>query len=142
MPSPEAPLAGSCACGAVQFQVTTAFVTAGYCHCTRCQRRAGTPWSFNAVLPDGHAVSILSGASDVSVWKPETGLPKAFCSICGGHVWAGEPGTDGVVGVRMGALHGDPGIEPQWRQWLSSAPDWVPIPDDGLPRFSHKREIP
>ena len=40
-----------------------------------------------------------------------------------------------VVGVRFGALHGDPGIAPQWRQWLSSAPDWVPIPDDGLPRF-------
>ena len=39
MPSPEAPLAGSCACGTVQFQVTAEFNTAGYCHCTRCQRR-------------------------------------------------------------------------------------------------------
>jgi hypothetical protein len=54
-------------------------------------------------------------------------------------VWAGEPGTDGPVGVRMGALHGNPGIAPSWRQWLSSAPDWVAIPDDGLPRFSETR---
>ena len=26
-----------------------------------------------------------------------------------------------IVGVRFGALHGDPGIQPRWRQWMSSA---------------------
>ncbi len=140
MPSPDAPLPGSCACGAVQFQVTTAFVSAGFCHCTRCQRRAGTPWSYNALLPDGHGLEILAGAPDITVWRPETGLPKAFCSQCGGHVWSGEPGTDGRVGVRIGALHADPGIEPSWRQWISSAQPWVPIPDDGLPRYPEARQ--
>lgn len=139
MPSPDAPLPGSCACGAVQFQVTTDFVSAGYCHCTRCQRRAGTPWSYNALLPDGHGLEILAGASDITVWRPESGLPKAFCSHCGGHVWSGEPGTDGRVGVRIGALHADPGIEPSWRQWISSAQPWVPIPQDGLPRYPEAR---
>jgi hypothetical protein len=44
------------------------------------------------------------------------------------------------VGVRFGALDGDPGIAPRWRQWLSSAPDWAPIPDDGLPRYPETRE--
>ena len=73
------------------------------------------------------------------MWRPETGLPKAFCSICGGHLWSGEPGTDGVLGVRCGAMHGDPGVTPQWRQWLASAQDWVTIPDDGLPRFPQTR---
>jgi hypothetical protein len=56
-------------------------------------------------------------------------------------VFSGEPGSDGVVGVRFGALHASPGITPRWRQWLSSATDWVPIPDDGLPRFDGPREI-
>ena len=51
MPSPEAPLLGSCACGTVRFQVTAEFTTAGYCHCTRCQRRAGTPWTMNGMVP-------------------------------------------------------------------------------------------
>ena len=141
MPSPEAPLPGSCACGTVRFQVTAEFTTAGFCHCTRCRRRAGTPWSMNGMVgPD--AVELLAGADSVTYWRPEDGMPKAFCSVCGGHVWSGEPGTGTVLGVRFGALHGDPGIRPQWRQWLSSAPDWVPIPDDGLPRFSERREIP
>jgi hypothetical protein len=90
-------------------------------------------------LADGHGLEIVSGGSDVTFWRPESGLPKGFCSICGGHVWSGEPGSDGVVGVRIGALHADPGIEPSWRQWISSAQPWVPIPDDGLPRFPEAR---
>ena len=50
------------------------------------------------------------------------------------------PGADApVVGIRLGTLDGDPGIRPQWHQWLDSAPDWEPIPDDGLPRFSGAR---
>jgi hypothetical protein len=138
MPSPEAPLAGSCACGSVQFQVTSPFKSAGYCHCTRCQRRSGALWSINGIVDDG-GLEMLAGTESVRYWRPEGGLPKAFCASCGGHVWSGEPGTGGVVGVRFGALHGDPGIAPEWRQWLESAPDWMPIPDDGLPRFPRAR---
>ena len=85
-------------------------------------------------------LEVLAGEDAVSYWRPPDGLPKAFCSVCGGHVWSGEPGVGDVVGVRFGALHGDPGIEPQWRQWLESAPDWYPIPDDGLPRFPQRRQ--
>ena len=138
MPSPTAPLAGSCACETVRFQVTGPFSTAGFCHCHRCQRRAGTPWSMNGMI-DPNDLEILAGSDSVTYWRPGDGLPKAFCAICGGHVWSGEPGTDGVVGVRFGALHGDPGIAPQWRQWVASAQDWVAIPDDGLPRFPETR---
>jgi hypothetical protein len=139
MPSPEAPLTGSCACGAVRFHVIAEFTTAGYCHCHRCQHRTGTPWSMNGIL-GASGVEILDGAGELRTWRPATGLPKSFCGVCGGHVWSGDVGSDGVVGVRFGALDGDPGIAPRWRQWLSSAPGWAPIPDDGLPRYPETRE--
>jgi hypothetical protein len=137
MPTPEAPLAGSCACGAVTFHVTAPFTTAGYCHCRRCQRRSGVPWSLNAmVAPDG--LRVLAGADAVRTWRPENGFPKSFCGNCGGHLWSGDDSTP-VVGIRLGAVDGDPGIRPQWHQWLESAPDWEAIPDDGLPRFPQAR---
>jgi hypothetical protein len=141
MPSPEAPLAGSCACGTVRFQVTSDFTTAGFCHCRRCQRRSGVPWSLNGLV-EAAAVEVLAGADAVRYWRPEGGMPKAFCGVCGGHVWSGEPGVGKGVGVRFGALDGDPGIAPQWHQWLSSAQAWHAIPDDGLPRFSEGRKTP
>jgi hypothetical protein len=129
---------GSCACGAVRFEVTEPFETAGYCHCKRCQRRSGTAWSLNAmVVPE--ALRVVAGADAVRTWRPDDGFPKSFCADCGGHLWSGDSRTP-MVGIRLGAVDGDPGIRPQWHQWLDSAPEWEPIPDDGLPRFSGARE--
>jgi hypothetical protein len=135
MPSSDAPLTGGCACGAVRFEVTAPFETAGYCHCKRCQRRSGALWTLNAVVP-AEGFAIVGGADRVRTWAPPDGLPKAFCGECGGHLYA-DGGT--IVGVRLGAVDGDPEIRPQWHQWVESAPAWEPIPDDGVPRFPQQR---
>ena len=135
MPSPEAPLAGSCACGTVRFQVTAAFKTAGYCHCTRCQRRAGTLWTMNGMVHDD-GFELLAGAGFAAHLAAAGRAAEVVLRGCAaGTSSPANPGPGGIVGVRFGALHGDPGIEPRWRQWIESAPDWAPIPDDGLPRF-------
>jgi hypothetical protein len=131
---------GSCLCGTVRFEVTEPFVTAGYCHCKRCQRRSGTLWTLNgSVVASG--LRIVAGADAVATWVPPDGRPKSFCRHCGGHLYSGDPAVDEQVGVRFGALDGDPGIRPRWHQWVESAPDWHPIPDDGLPRFPQRRQI-
>ena len=141
VPSAEHPLAGRCACGSVRFQVTKPFESAGYCHCHRCQRRSGVPWTFNALLAaDGF--EITAGKEQIASWMPEGGgRPKSFCRRCGGHVFGGDPELGETIAVRMGALDGDPEIEPSWRIWVSSAPDWHPIPDDGLPRYEEGRPL-
>jgi hypothetical protein len=41
--------------------------------------------------------------------------------------------------VRLGALDGDPGIRPQYRQFLASAAPWEPVPDDDLERYQRGR---
>ena len=92
----------------------------------------------NGMIP-ASGIEVVAGTDSLRTWQPPDGLPKSFCEHCGGHVYAGTPGAEGIVGVRFGALHGDPGIAPQWRQWLASAQDWVEIPDDGLPRFPETR---
>ena len=137
MPSAEGPMTGACACGTVRFEVSKPFDTAGYCHCKRCQRRSGALWSINGIVGGEH-LQVTQGEDAVRAWQPPTGLPKCFCGECGGHVFGGTPGGPMVV-VRLGALDGDPGIRPEWHQWVSSAPDWDPLPDDGLPRFPEMR---
>src|SRR3954469_14303924 len=118
MASPTAPLTGSCACGTVRFEVTADFLSAGYCHCTRCRRRSGTMWTLNGMVPaDGFRVVAGEGAVRTSE-PPGEGLPKTFCATCGGALYSGAPGGAGIVGVRFGALHEDPGIAPRWHQWV------------------------
>jgi hypothetical protein len=132
-PSPENPLLGRCGCGAVRFEVRGPFTLALYCHCHRCQRRTGVSCSASARVDLADFV-VLLGTELIRFWKPPNGLPKAFCADCGGHLFSGSLEGD-FVSVRLGALEGDPGIRPEFRQWLSSAAPWEPFPEDGLPRY-------
>jgi hypothetical protein len=131
--SPEAPLRGGCLCGAVRFEARAPFTSARYCHCHRCQHRTGAAWAASARI-DTADFEVTSGADLIRSWQPEDGMPKAFCADCGGHLFSGSLDGD-FVSVRLGAVDGDPGIRPEFHQWVSSAAPWEPIPDDGLPRF-------
>ena len=132
--SPETPLHGSCGCGAISFEVRAPFELARYCHCHRCQKRTGTSSSANARVARD-AVAILSGEDKIRSWAPEGGAPKHYCADCGGHVFSGPLDGENIV-IRLGTIDGDPGIRPEYRQWVSSAASWEDIPDDGLPRYA------
>ena len=130
-------LTGGCLCGGVRFEIEGPFVNASYCHCTRCQRRTGTAASASGRVAPG-ALRIIEGADLVREWAPENGWPKCFCGRCGGALWSRDPETD-ARGVRLGTIDGDPGIRPQYRQFVAYAASWEAIPDDGLERFPEGR---
>lgn len=131
-------LTGSCGCGAVRFEVTEPFVSAAYCHCTRCQRRSGTAASANARAQPG-SVRVVAGDGELRVWAPEGGSEKVFCGRCGSALFSRPSGSHELTGVRLGAVDGDPGVRPEWRQFTAYAAAWEAIPDDGLPRFPEGR---
>ena len=137
-PSPERPLGGGCLCGTVRFELTAPLTSAGYCHCSHCQRRTGTGSSANGRVPRG-GFRIVRGAAALSSFKPPSGVPKIFCSRCGSALFSGDPSGDEEVAIRLGALDGDPAIRPSYRQFLDSGVAWEPIPDDGLARHAGSR---
>lgn len=131
---------GGCLCGAVRFELTARPLEAGYCHCTRCQRRTGTAASVNVAV-DAQAFEIIAGADHVAGWTPPAGgAEKCFCALCGAHIFSrntrvSPPG----VGVRRAAFDSDPGVRLSYRQYVAYAAGWEPIPDDGLPRYPESR---
>jgi hypothetical protein len=127
------PLTGGCGCGAVRFEIDAPLVAAGYCHCTRCQRRSGTAAGISGMIVPG-SLRIVTGEEHLAAWKPGSGMDKVFCSKCGSGLWAAKPDGEPIA-VRLGAIDGDPGVEPSYHQWVDSAVSWEPIPDDGLPRY-------
>ena len=131
---------GGCLCGGVRFELTQPAEAAGYCHCTRCQRRTG-----HVVLGAGadrrHA---RSGSCRARSWWARGGIPtagfeKCFCRECGAHLFSRNPDDPSQMSVRMGAFDGDPGVRPSWRTFVAYAAPWEPIPDDGLERFDEGR---
>ena len=135
---PDLPLTGGCLCGGVRFEITEPLVSAGYCHCTRCQRRTGTAASASARIAPG-SLRVLSGAELIRVYRPEDGFLKEFCSACGSALWSRSPDDPEVISVRLGAFDADPGIRPTSRAYVAYAAPWEPIPEDGLPRYPEAR---
>ena len=124
-------------CGGVRFELTEQPLGAAYCHCTRCQRRSGTAASPSARI-DPQTLRITSGEELIRSYQPDDGFAKLFCGECGSALFSRSP--DGsTMGVRLGAFDGDPGVRPQWRQFVAYAAPWEPIPDDGLPRYPEGR---
>ncbi len=137
-PSPDSPLQGGCLCGAVRFELTAPLLSAGYCHCTHCQRRTGTGSSANGRVPQ-HGFELLQGEAELVAFTPPGGRPKQFCSRCGSALFSGDPLSDEQVAVRLGTLDDDPGIRPSFRAFVASAAPWEPIPQDGLERHAGRR---
>ncbi len=135
-------MSGGCLCGGVRFALSEPPVAhaAGYCHCTRCQRRTGAAASPQARI-DGRTLHVLQGADLVKSWRhPDGGFEKCFCRECGAHLFSRDPEDPTQMSVRMGAFDGDPGVRPSWRAFVAYAAAWEPIPDDdALERFEEGR---
>jgi hypothetical protein len=118
--------------------VTAPLELAGYCHCTRCQRRTGTAASpFGRVSPG--SLRVVSGQELIRSYQPPDGFAKVFCSGCGSALWSQHPDDRENMSIRLGAFDGDPGIRPSFRQFVAYAAEWEPLPADGLARYSERR---
>jgi len=134
------PLTGGCMCGAVRYELSDTPIGAGYCHCTRCQRRSGGSASCSALTKPG-TFRIVAGEDVVRCWRGDDGWEKAFCATCGSALFACDPDDPDQLAVRMGSFDSDPGVRPQIRQFVAYAAVWEPIPDDGLPRFDERLDV-
>jgi hypothetical protein len=136
---PEPCTSGGCLCGAIRFELSEPAPQAGYCHCTRCQRRTGTAASAQARI-DGATLRLLAGEDAVSWWRDrEGGFEKGFCGNCGSHLFSRNPDAPSQMSVRMAAFDADPGVRPSWRAFVAYAAPWEPIPDDGLTRYAEAK---
>lgn len=131
---PDLPLTGGCNCGALRFELSEPPVGSIFCHCKRCQKRTGTAFSVTALCAPGSFRLIEEGNAD-RAWSAGDGWTKHFCVNCGGHVFTTNPDNEELISVRMGSFDQDPGIRPAAHQFTDYAASWLPIPDDGLPRF-------
>jgi hypothetical protein len=130
---------GGCLCGAVRFELSEPATAAGYCHCTRCQKRTGGGSSLQARI-DGRTFRLVSGDELVQAWRhPDGGFEKCFCRECGAHLFSRNPDDSSQMSIRMAAFDGDPGVRPSWRAFTAYAPPWDPVPADGLEHYAEAK---
>jgi hypothetical protein len=91
-------LDGACLCGAVSIQIDGAYIAAvGVCHCSMCQRWNGMIYgTFEA---EADAVTVTG---KVARHASTTFSERAFCPVCGSHLWMRNTGEDAAYELLPG----------------------------------------
>ena len=132
----SAAITGGCLCGGVRFELTrAAHQAAGYCHCTRCQRRTGTGSSVQARIDGTHLSAAAAASSSCRPGGTPTAASRsASAASCGAHLFSRNPDDPRRDEHPPGAFDADPGVRPSWRTFVAYAAPWEPIPNDSVSR--------
>ncbi len=129
-----APLAGSCLCGEVRFEVVEPFVAVTACHCTSCKKLSGGAGTVNG-RSRTDAIRVVAGQEILRTYQPGEGSAKTFCSACGSNLFgAGWPESE-HSSVRLSALDTPFDRKPERHIYVRSVAAWETLPDDGAERF-------
>ena len=128
--------AGSCLCGAVQYESSTDPVDVGYCHCRMCQNLSGAP-----VLPwASFAIEHFSYTKgEPKVYRSSSHGQREFCAECGSQIAFRSMDRQSTVEINVGTLRDPTKVAPQYHIWCDSKITWFET-DDDLPR--HPRSGP
>jgi hypothetical protein len=127
------PIAGSCLCGGVRFEVRAEFSTVSACHCTSCKRLSGGAGTVSGRARTADIV-VLAGHELLRTYQPVEGSAKTFCSVCGSNLFGGGWPDSEQAGVRLSALDGPFDRKPEAHIFVRSVAPWETLPDDGAER--------
>jgi hypothetical protein len=124
---------GSCLCGAVRFELTSAILSMGNCHCEMCRKQHGTAFStYCQVLKSG--LRIREGESHVQRYASSDFAERSFCANCGTKLTFTIHDLPDRIWVSAGALDDDPGLVPEYHIFVGSKAPWYEISDE-IPQY-------
>jgi hypothetical protein len=102
---------GSCACGAVRYEVDGPFDAVSHCQCAMCRQHRGSALATLVSAPLA-GFRWVAGEEAVTTYRSSTIGRRAFCNRCGSGAPLLEPDT-GVVFCPVGNLDGELGSRAQ-----------------------------
>jgi hypothetical protein len=124
-----APYSGQCLCGAVRYRADAEPLAVYACHCTDCQRRTGSAFSFTVVVARS-ALQLVAGTTVPYFAELPDGRVKKgqMCVACGTRLW-GEAKDRSIVALTHGALEQPTGLTPVAHVFTRSAQPWLKLPE-------------
>jgi len=119
----------SCACGAVQLELTGEPTVQAFCHCSSCRGWLGALVHAATLWPDAN-VRVVKGADKLGVYKKTENSHRQFCTACGSPVFVGHPGLGAkdVPAGRIPTFPFQPKLHVHYQEKVMSM-------RDGLPKF-------
>lgn len=119
------PMTGGCLCGAVRYEVAGEPAMQLVCHCSHCQKQAGSAFSTIIGVPEA-AVTVTQGAPTSYIDHGESGQPveRQFCGTCGSPMFSKVAVAPGMIFVKTGTLDDSSWFTPSAHIWTKSKQPW------------------
>ena len=126
-------LRGSCLCGGIRYMIDGSLTDARNCHCSMCRKAQGAAFRSRASVRSAD-FRLTAGENLLTFFESSPGNHRGFCRICGSPIVSKFDAHPTVLGLPLGALDDDPGVQPQMHVHVASKAPWFTITDD-LPQF-------
>jgi hypothetical protein len=117
---------GGCLCGAVRYEFSGDPAMQAVCHCSHCQKQAGSAFSTIIGVPDAN-VTVTQGATKSYIDHGESGktVERQFCGTCGSPLFSLVEVMPGMTFIKTGTLDDTSFFKPAVHVWAKSKQDWV-----------------
>jgi len=113
---------GECFCGSVKYEINGSLKNARSCHCSRCRKAFSSAASAFAEFDDSSKFKWIEGEDKIQQYESEKGWGLGFCKICGSTLCGLYQGN--VMGITLGTIEGDPGVEIERHIFVGSKAPW------------------
>lgn len=119
-------MTGGCLCGAVRYRIEGEPAMQVVCHCSHCQKQAGSAFSTIVGVPE-NAVTLTMGAPKSYIDHGESGkaVERQFCGTCGSPLFSKVEVAPGLTFVKSGTLDDTAFFKPSAHIWTKSKQCWV-----------------
>jgi hypothetical protein len=127
------PIEGGCQCGALRYEIVSAPLMIYACHCTNCQRIAGSAFGLPVTIAED-SLKFTSGTPHTVNWKSDSGNARfgTFCGDCGCRIAHGQTPSNGVLSLRTGTFDDTGWVVPAGHIWTKSAQPWFKFDADDI----------
>lgn len=117
---------GRCLCGAIRYTIRANPKALVICHCTHCQRQAGSLFSANLLVDK--ADFVLQGQVRSYEDTGDSGQPvlRHFCPTCGSPIHTLAASRPEFVIVKAGTLDEPLAMTPDLEVYTATAAPWLP----------------
>ena len=133
---------GSCQCGKVKYQICGEAIILYRCHCTECQKQAGSGFGMSMWVKNKD-FKITEGALNLYIRIGDSGgkIECFFCGDCGVRIYTKPLGLNPEhIVLKPGTLDDTSNLKPSADIWLKSKQAWFVPPEEtehfeGQPKF-------
>lgn len=121
---------GSCACGAVKYELHAPLRPSVACHCVQCRKVSGHYWSATAVPK---AALKLVSARTLKWYRSSPHVRRGFCGNCGSTLFWDNEERDSIS-IGSGTLDQVDGLTTSHHIFIAEKGTYYDLPK-GMPRY-------